>query len=590
MMYSPLFYAFRSSWQLLLPKDRRTGLFLLGLMIVGMGLEALGVGLVLPVLTLLAQSDLVSRFPILSAISNVMVNPSQTTMAVYSMLLLVSVYLIKGSFLTYLAWQQTRFIYGVQAELSRRAFFSYLRQPYSFHLQRNSAELIQNVTGEINLFTFNVVAPGISLVAELLVLVGLAMLLFFVEPIGALVLVIILTSIGGAFYQITRLRVERWGRERQHHDGLRIQHVQQGLGGIKEIKLLGREENFLHQYDVHNQLSSRAGRLQATVQQLPRLWMESLAVLCLAILVMTTVTQGRSVGDLLATLGVFLAAALRLMPSANRILTALHSLRYGIPVVETLVSELDNLSLGQLPRNASTDISFKHVLQLKKLSFCYAPDLVTAINDISITVRKGEMIGIVGSSGAGKSTLVDLVLGLLEPTKGKLEVDGQDIHGSLPMWQAQIGYVPQSIYLTDDTIRRNIAFGLSDSEISDAAIWKALGYAQLDGFVRSLPEKLDAMVGERGVRLSGGQRQRVGIARALYQDPPILILDEATSALDAATEAGVMDAVQSLHGNKTIIIIAHRTTTVERCDRVYRIESGRIVAEGSPFEVLVPGG
>ncbi len=507
-------------------------------------------------------------------------------MVVLGMLVLAVVYLVKGAFLTYLAWQQTQFIYGVQAELSRRAFSSYLRQPYSFHLRRNSAELIQSVIGEINLFTFNVVAPGINLVAELLVFGGLAALLFIVEPKGALALIAILASIGWSFYRITRVRVERWGRERQYHDSWRIQHVQQGLGGIKDIKLLGREENFLRQYDIHNQLSSRAGRLQATIQQLPRLWMESLAVVSLAILVATVVGQGRGVGDLLATLGVFLAAAFRLMPSANRILVALQSLGYGVPVIETLSSELHSLRPSSVPACISSNLPFEGSIRLDSLTFCYDTLHPPEVKDISLIVRKGEMIGIVGTSGAGKSTLVDLVLGILPPTSGEVTVDGRNIHDSLPAWQAQIGYVSQTIYLTDDTILRNIAFGLADEEIDNSAVWRALRSAQLDGFVQSLPEKLDTIVGERGVRLSGGQRQRIGIARALYRDPPILVLDEATSSLDAATEKGVMEAVQSLHGKKTVIIVAHRTATVEKCDRVYRLDSGRMVAEGLPADVL----
>lgn len=586
MTGSFLVRTFRSSWELLLREERRKGLFLLGLMVVGMGLEALGVGLVLPVLAVLAQSDLASRFPIMSVVTGMMGNPSQATMVVLGMLVLAVVYLIKGAFLTYLAWQQTRFIYGVQAELSRRAFSSYLRQPYSFHLRRNSAELIQNVIGEINLFTFNVVAPGINLVAELLVFGGLAALLFIVEPMGALALIAILASIGWSFYHFTRVRVERWGRERQYHDSWRIQHVQQGLGGIKDIKLLGREESFLRQYDTHNQLSSRAGRLQATIQQLPRLWMESLAVVSLAILVATVVGQGRGVGDLLATLGVFLAAAFRLMPSANRILVALQSLRYGVPVIETLSSELQSFRPGSLPACASTNIPFKGILQLTALTFCYDIHRPPEVKDVSLIVRRGEMIGIIGTSGAGKSTLVDLVLGVFPPTSGEVTVDGRNIHDNLSAWQAQIGYVSQTIYLTDDTILRNVAFGLADEEIDNIAVWRALRSAQLDDFVQSLPEKLDTIVGERGVRLSGGQRQRIGIARAMYRDPPILVLDEATSSLDVLTEMGVMDAVQSLHGKKTVIIVAHRTATVERCDRVYRLDSGRMVAEGFPADVL----
>ena len=568
----------RKIWKLLTPLQRRKAMTLLVLMFMGMILETLSVGLVIPAIALLTQHDVIHKYPALQPVFEAMGNPSPQSFVIGGMLVLVGAYLIKVVFLALLAWWQMRFAFGVQAQLSQRLFAVYLRQPYTFHLQRNSAQLIRNVINEVSLFIGNGILPGIMLITESLVLIGLCSLLLVVEPVGALIVVIVLGAAAWGFHGLTQGRIARWGAARQYHEGLRIQHLQQGLGGAKEVKLLGREADFLEQYRVHNTQSAHVGQLQSTMQQLPRLWLELLAISGLAILVISMLVQNRALDAVLPTLGLFAAAAFRIMPSVNRILTAVQSLRYGVPVFDVLHSEI-NLAIPEVAGTDYSVVPFCNVVELNQVTFCYPSAVEPALKNISLTIQRGESIGFVGASGAGKSTLVDILLGLLIPDTGQVRLDGKDIQENIRNWQDQIGYVPQSIFLTDDTLRRNVAFGLANECIDDGAVERAIQAAQLEEFIASLPEGLETVVGERGVRLSGGQRQRIGIARALYHDPAVLVLDEATSALDTATERDVMQAVTALQGSKTLVIVAHRLSTVEHCNRLYHLGQGEVVAE-----------
>lgn len=555
---------------LLEPDLRRSAWVLVGLMVIGMVLETLGVGLMIPAIALLTKSDLAASYPALGPLLNFLNNPSQQQLLVGGMSILAIAYLIKTLFLGFLIWWQMRFAYSVMVQLSQRLFSIYLRQPYSFQLQRNSAQLIGNVTNEVGVVIGNGVLPGLALLTESLIALGICALLIAVEPIGALVVLVVLSAFSVAYSRVTRERVTFWGVQRQKHDGLRIQHLQQGLGGIKEVKLLGRESEFLHQFRVHNEESARVGRMQSTLLQLPRLGLELLAGWGLAVLVIALAAQGRSPESLLTTLALFSAAAFRLMPSVNRLVSSIQSLRFSLPAIVFLEKEL-GLSLSEQVRQGPAR-PFRGNLQLKGVTFTYSGAARPALTDISLDIPRGQSVGFIGASGAGKSTLVDVILGLLSVDSGAVLMDGVDIKNDLRNWQDQIGYVPQTIYLTDDSLRRNVAFGLSDDQIDEAAVMRAIRSAQLDELVADLPEGLHTLVGERGVRLSGGQRQRIGIARALYNDPAVLVLDEATSALDAAVEREVMSAVRALRGSKTILIVAHRMSTVEGCDRLYRLD------------------
>lgn len=576
---------FAKIYSLHTPAERRRGLLLLALMTIGMLLETLSIGLVIPAITLMMQGDIVERYPGIAPVLSLLGKPTQAGLISAAMLGLVAVYLVKNIFLAFLIWRQTHFSFDVQANISQRLFTIYLRQPYTFHLQRNSAELLHNVTGEVGLFTM-VITSALLLITELLVLVGIAVLLLLVEPLGAVIVFVVLGSAALGFHKMTRERISRWGVERQLHDGMRVQHLQQGLGGAKDVKLLGREKDFLAQFHAHTIKSARVWKLQGTLQHLPRLIFELLGVMGLVILVLCMLSQGYNMTSIVPTLGLFAAAAFRLMPSVNRVLFSVQALRYRLPVVNKLYEELNLISPEPANQQTSDSEVFKNELCLIDVTYHYPASTLLALDGISINIRNGESVGFIGASGSGKSTMVDVILGLLAPSAGRVEVDGHDIQQRLRQWQDQIGYVPQSIYLTDDTLRRNVAFGLSNEQIDDLAVQRAIKAAQLEDYVSTLPIGLETVVGERGVRLSGGQRQRIGIARALYHDPPILVLDEATSSLDGITEKGVMEAVTALKGSKTIIVVAHRLSTVANCDRLFVLERGRLVEKGETSQVL----
>ena len=560
---------------------------LLALMLIGMVLETLGVGLVVPVLALITDPGMVARYPMIQHVVGFFGNPEPMVLVGGAMGALVVAYAVKVIFLAFLAWKQAKFIFGLDAALSERLFRGYLLQPYTFHLQRNSALLIRNVTGEIAQFTTGISAACL-LVTESLVLFGIATLLFLAEPLGAFVVVLTLGVSGLVFYTLARKRILLWGEARQFHEVQRLQRLQQGLGGVKDVKVLGREQEFVAEYSYHLGVAARIGRHLNLLQALPRLWLELMAVSGLAVLVVTMLLQNKPVESLVPTLGLFAAAAFRLMPSVSRFLGGLQTLRFNLPVIDTLYGEREFLNervaeIGQKP------LVFNRTIEFQNVVFSYPGVDSPQIDGLSITIDKGAVVGFVGGSGAGKSTVIDLLLGLLQPSSGAVLVDGTDVRTNLRGWQNQIGYVPQSIYLTDDSIRRNVAFGVPASEISDDRVREALASAQLLDFVESLPEGLGTIVGERGVRLSGGQRQRIGIARALYHNPELLVLDEASSALDTQTEQEVMQAVLSLRGKKTVIIVAHRLSTVETCDLIYRLEGGRIESAGRPEQMLRRG-
>jgi ABC-type multidrug transport system fused ATPase/permease subunit len=420
-------------------------------------------------------------------------------------------------------------------------------------------------------------------VSDGLVLLGILTLLAFFEPLGTFVAA---ASLGIAMQflgRITGKRMERWGHTRFKLSAIIGRHVLQGLGGAKDVKIRGREKYFVDQYDRHNRVAADLSVRQIVMGQLPRMWLELVAVTTLCVLAGTMLWQGRDSRDMVSSLGLFATAAFRLLPSVNRLALAIQNFRFGASGLAALYKDLQ---LSSEPPKALREIEFHRSISLEGIVFRFPAAPAPALDGLTIRIPHGTAVGIIGGSGAGKSTAVDVLLGLLEPTEGRVTVDGVDIRDNLRGWQNLVGYVPQSIYLCDESLRENVAFGLPPEEIDEQALERAIRAARLDDFVATLPEGLSTIVGERGVRLSGGQRQRIGIARALYHDPAVLVLDEATSALDTATESEVMAAVNALHGAKTLVIIAHRLSTVEQCDVVYRLDRGRVVGAGSLEEVV----
>ena len=553
--------------------------FILLLMVGGSVLETFSLGLVVPAVGMLVRPNYVRNFPF---IDNLLGHPSERQFAIIAMAVLVMTYVAKSTFLVWSAWVQSGYSTSVTTRIGKQLFENYLRQPYPFHLQRNSAILIRNSQNSASLMG-GVFEPVLTVAADSLVTLGLFALLIKLEPMGTLVTLAVFGVSAWTFRQFTNSRIRRWGEAQNFHKGMVMQHLQQGFGGAKDVKVLGRESYFISEYSQHLVGNAQVARRFGIAQGLPRIGLEILTIIGLASLVSTMVISDKGLVNVLPVLGLFGAAAFRLIPAVGRTMSMLQTIALNRPVLRDLRRDLA-LTYAQSGQRTE-HLGFAYSIQVSSLTFQYEAALSPALNNVSLMVKRGEAVGLVGPSGSGKSTLVDILLGLLEPTSGRVLVDGTDIHDNLRGWQDQIGYVPQSIFLTDDTLRRNVAFGLPKDQIDDNALTSAIRSAQLEDFVASLPDGLDTIVGERGVRLSGGQRQRIGIARALYNNPDVLVLDEATSSLDTETEHGVMQAVQALQGEKTVIIVAHRLSTVEYCDRLYRLENARIVDEGTFSEV-----
>jgi ABC-type multidrug transport system fused ATPase/permease subunit len=456
----------------------------------------------------------------------------------------------------------------------------YLHAPYEFHLQKNSAQLIRNLTTEANQLVTYVLNPSLVIISEAFVVIAVGVFLLVVEPQGTIIVMSLLIVMSYAFQRILGGFSQRIGKIRQHTDGLIIQNSQESLGGIKDVKILGKEEQFFKDFQKNNLTLADSSAKQSAISQLPRMYLETIGVMAFSILILLLIIQGDDFSEVVPVLAVFALAAFRLLPSANRLLSSVNSLRFAESVITSLYEEMTMITpkafQAAKPYIQPPRITFHQNIELRDVSYRYPKSETFGLLDINLTVRKGESIGVVGKSGSGKSTLSDLILGLLQPTTGVINVDGVSIDQNMKGWQRSIGYVRQDIFLLDDSIIRNIAFGEKDGEIDNDKITNAIKEAQLVELIESLPEGINTRLGERGVRLSGGQKQRIGIARALYRNAPILIFDEATSALDNETEAEIVSAIKNLKGTRTMVVIAHRLSTIEHCDRVVELKNGRI--------------
>ncbi|HAH50374.1 MAG TPA: ATPase [Balneola sp.] len=570
-------------YSLLNKEFKKKAIILLVLLFFGIGLEILGIGLILPILTILSSKDIISDFPVLNPVFDFLGNPSQATITYGALLILVMVYITKGAYLVYLAWKQTSFSFSLSEELSSKLLKGYMSKPFQFHLNRNSADLIQYITNEISQLT-GATTNTLLLITEGAAIAGIILLLIVVEPVGALSVLLLFTIMGLIFYKATRKKLLGWGKERQYNDTFRIQYLLQSFGGIKDILLLGKAKFFAEKFEHHNRISFNLNTKYTTLQSVPRLWFEVIGVISLVLLIFVQLSKGLELASIIPTLAVFVAAAFRIIPSLNRIMASVQTIKYAGHSIDIIHNEFKDLEID-LTAEETSKLTFKNEIELKNIKFKYQGADENTL-DLSLKIKAGAMVGFVGESGAGKSTVVDVILGLLKPDSGAVYVDGVDIENQKRKWQNQIGYVPQSIYFTDDTLRNNIAFGLKDDQINEEQVSNALKMAQLEKFVASLPDGLDTVIGENGVRISGGQRQRIGIARALYNNPAVLVLDEATSALDNKTEDGIMNAINSLHGSKTIIVIAHRLRTVEQCDHLFLLEKGKVKEENPNLSEL----
>jgi ATP-binding cassette subfamily C protein len=436
------------------------------------------------------------------------------------------------------------------------------------------------------------VESGMRLIREGLVLCVILLLMVLVDPFVSLSVFLLLAVTSGGFYVMVRRMLTRRAQLSQDHWTRQVQLVNQSLGAIKDAKVLGRESNLTEMFSREAGAIRHHETVYGVIGGLPRYLLEVLSVAAVFSVSAAFVLLGRPMNTLLPVIALFGVAVVRLVPVVNGINTALVDLRYRRPAFEVVCTELRTVepAAAQAVRSAngqSRKNKLREGIRVENVHYRYPNSPTFALRGISLEIKAGEVVALIGASGGGKTTLIDVLLGLLTPTSGKVIVDGEDIHADLGAWQRQIGYIRQDVYLLDDTIRRNIAFGLPDADIDDVAVARAIEAAQLDEFVQGLPQRAETLVGDRGVRLSGGQRQRVGIARALYHAPGILVMDEATSALDDDTERDVIGAIERLRGDRTIIMVAHRLTTVRECDRLYLIDSGQIKDQGGFHELAV---
>jgi ABC-type multidrug transport system fused ATPase/permease subunit len=486
-------------------------------------------------------------------------------------------------------WAQIRFALGRSQSLSVRLLQHYLAQPYVFFLRRNSADLGKNILAETDQVTALLIA-GLRMTAKALVVLAIVAVLIVFDPLLAFMLSVVLGGAYGVICQATRQKLARLGTERLVTNSRRYKAAAEAFGAIKDVKLLGKENALLAEFTAP---SRRFNLCQATaliIAELPRYALEVLAFGGVLVIAMYLILQGEGLQQTIPVLGLYAFAGYRLMPSLQQVFHGYAKLRFGAPALDNLHRELTKQPAGsrvgasavQLTNGRhSESLPLRQGLQLESVTFTYPGAPKPTLRDINLTVEANSTVGIVGPTGSGKTTLVDVILGLLRPQSGKIRVDGVPItDANLRAWQNSLGYVPQHIYLADDTIVRNIAFGIPSAQIDWMAVERAARIANIHEFVaQELPDGYDTLVGERGIRLSGGQRQRLAIARAMYQDPSVLVLDEATSALDNDTEAAVMDAITALAGTRTILMIAHRLTTLRACDGLLRLRTGCLETE-----------
>lgn len=543
----------------------------------GSVLELMGVSLILPFVQLVMDTDGTDN-ALFQWFGRLVGAESQRELLIWLGLLLIAVYLIKNTYLLFAKYVQLRFVFNNRLELSGRLMRNYMKKPYPFHLEKNSSEILRSVTSDVNNL-YELVMDVIDLVSNLLIIAMLAVYLLYTDVVITLVVAALLGLCSYFYFAIMRKRTVDYGKQNQIYNGKMIQAVNQALGGIKEIKVLARENYFVRAYEENGRYYASSLKKSQFYRNAPKYLIETVCVCGVLATILIKLQMGADVQELVPQLSVFAMAAFRLLPSVNQVNNLLNGILFLKPSIDRIYEDLQEAGAKKNERPPERDyrrLPAADAVRFEHVTFRYPGTEKEILSDLSVELPLKKSIGFVGSSGAGKTTFMDLLLGLLSPDQGRICYGDSDIRDYPDAWGHKLGYIPQSIYLADDTIRRNVAFGIPDSEISEAKVRRALEEAQLLEFVDGLDDGLDTMVGESGVRLSGGQRQRIGIARALYQQPEILVLDEATSALDTETEQAVMEAVERFRGRCTLLMIAHRTSTLENCDQIYRLEDGKL--------------
>ncbi len=566
-------------FSILSKKNKTESLILLVLILLGVFFEMLSIGLLLPILTTLTNSENTQfmNFNFIFEIFNFQEKYEKKEIIIFFTSGLLIIYFVKTIFLNFLSWYQSKYINYLVAEIKYKLFKKYMYQDYTFHLRRNSSKLIQNIINESELMVNVFFQSFVTFTSELLVIFGISLILILIEPVGFIMSMTIFGTISIIFMKFTKKKVKKYGDQRFKNVTTSIKTLQQGVDGIKAVKLAGNELEFLNYFNKSvNKIADIATKM-LILTTIPRFYLEFLAVLSLTGLIFFLLILNYSFSSLLVIVGLFSAAAFKMLPSVNKILNSFVNMRYGLSSVEMIHKDLNMSSPKEEKQSTKNQkINLVSDIELKNISYKYPDNEKKILNNVNLKIKAYSMVGIVGKSGSGKTTVIDLIIGILNTDSGEISVDGINIKNNKRLWQNNIGYIPQFIYLLDDTIKKNITLGVDDTKINNSKLNEALEKSQSMNFVENLSKKKETLVGEFGVRLSGGQRQRLGIARALYSESDLLVLDEATSSLDEETERGIINSLNSMKGKKTIIISSHKKEILNNCDVIYRVENNQI--------------
>jgi len=555
--------------------------------VIGAFLEVIGVSLMLPLITAIMQPNIIKTNKYIAYVCNILDLHSHRTFVIMCIIAVILVFIFKDLFLMMQYYIQARFVYNNQFATQQKMLNGFLNRPYEFFLSVESGEILRVIQSDVPT-TYGLLTTILSMFTELIASLAISITIFIIDPVMTTFVIIMMGLVVLAISKCVKPILKKKGEDRHIHGSLTYKWLIQSITGIKEIKVGAKEEFFSENFTISGKKYISAEKWSTVFSNIPRLMIEMVSVCSTLAFIAFMIYKGKEIETLVPTLGAFAMAAMKLMPSANRIISAINQVVFQEPSLNKLLTDIemfeeDETRYAKYNKNNSNEIenrlSFNDKIELHNVTYGYQNSDKLILDNANMEMPIGKSIGIVGASGAGKTTAVDILLGVLLSKKGKVLTDGQNVMDNYSEWLSHIGYIPQAIFMLDDDIKSNVAFGVSKEEQNEERVWKALREAQLEEFVRTLPEGINTQIGERGMRLSGGQRQRIGIARALYNDPDLMVFDEATSALDNETEAAVMDSINSLHGKKTMIIIAHRLQTIANCDIVYRVENGKIIRE-----------
>lgn len=547
--------------------------------------EMIGAILVFVLVGLVAEPSSRIVLPIVGDIQDLFGGTSDRARMLRLISVMTIFFLVRAAVHVVTAYVQKRVAHNAGARLSNRLVSGYLNWPYVSHLRRNSSDLIRNAHQAVQLLVTSVYVPMINVTAETVLTLGMLAVLTTIAPLATGIAVVVVGGAAAVLLLVVQPKLRTLGRVAHSMQRETLEALQESLHGIRDIKLLDREGYFAQRFASSRIKLAKAGYLQSTIREVPHTVIE-LSLICFILLFFAlAMLDGSEAENTLPILGLFAYVGLRLQPSLQKIVTGLNEIRFSTAPVEDLNADLRAVERFERKAPEPAPLPFRKAIVLDEVSFQYEGAAVNSLEDVSLSIRPGEEIGICGPTGGGKTTLIDVLSGLIDPTSGTVTIDDIDLRGKAREWQATLGVVSQMVFLTDDTLRRNIALGMQDEDVDEGRVLEALDLAQLTEFVDGLPNGLNTTVGERGIRLSGGQRQRIAIARALYRRPSVLIFDEGTSALDNETEAQLMSALESLRGTLTVILVAHRLSTVQNSDRIFFVERGRIGGEGT-FEAL----